>query len=401
MSSSAVLAFEAALQRGLPDTPAMSPLSATGHFESLIKARKKAAAAPAPEALPDNPTGALGRGTGTKKSSFEFRHPHLVHEGNFKLLPVVTRGKVTHVPIHPSHAMYNHESMKDAEEYTVHNPLESLARIGHSQRKKANSAQMKGAENPNSKYHYAYLLEQMSRELHPMTSQNAAHRGKQARGVHPHVAVRNVTSGSFAQDNQYKQSKNNPRTLGEHLTRIHDRSTGQASRHATNFVHSVVRAEMVTRGLNRIFDVARSMGKNFHGETPADVLHAEVMKRPLLNYSGRREIQGFHPEHLNSKHNTLSTGDFDAAGKPQWKPNPFYGRKKGDPHPLAEHLGDAAAKLNNHQDMATHLHSVPFGNGNSAEFQDKELVAHYLPHEVDTKGILKTHARMRGMPVAG
>lgn len=401
MSSSAVLAFEAALQRGLPDTPAMSPLSATGHFESLIKARKKAAAAPAPAALPDNPTGELGRGTGNKDVSFEAAHPHLVHGGRFKLMPVKTRTTTVHVPIGPSHSLYSHESLKDAQEYTVHNPLEAVARIGYRQRQTATSEQMKGAENPNSKHHPAYLFEQISRELHPMTSQNAAHRSKRGRGVHPQIAVRNVTSGNFSQDNQYQESKSNPRTLGEHLARIQDRSTGQASRHATNFVHSVMRAEMVTRGLNRMFEVARGMGKDFHGETSADVLHTEVMKRPLSNYSGRREIQGFHPEHLGSKHNPLSSADYDKAGKPQWKPNPFYARKKGESHPMSEHLGADAEKLNNHQDMADHLHSLPTGHGGSEKFRGKELVTHYLPNEVNTKGIRTTHARMRGMPVAG
>lgn len=399
MTSFAVLAFEAALQRVSPDTPAMSPLSAVDRFDSLIKARKKKAAEAAPAPMPEQPTGQLGRGTGYKDDSFEFNHPHLVHGNEFKLLPVTSGGKTTHVPIGPDHKAYNSEAMLGAQRYTVErNPLEAIARIGYRMKQTMSSADMQHAENPNSRHHAAYLFDQISREMHPMSSRNLAHRQKKAGGMHPQVVLRNITSGMWSADNKDQQGKDNPANLGDSLTRIWDRSHSQGSKHAANLTTSVLRGEMITRGFNRIFHVARKMGKDFHGNMDLDLFHSEVQKHPLTDFSGRREIQGLHPEHLGSKHDPSAAADFDAKGKKTWRANPFYGRKKNTPHPMAEHLGsETADNFDNHVDFANHLVSLPISHGNRERKSGRALISHYLPGEVLTRGTLDTHARMRGV----
>lgn len=391
MPSAAVLAFESALRRAIPDTS----VTAADHFDALIKAKKKAAApAPTPAAAPapENPTGALGRGTGAKAGTFEHDHPHLVHGGTFKLYPQPGGSRST--PIGPSHKDWNYQGngidMTAAPVYKVHNPLETLNRIGHRQMKGLKPADMQGAENPNHPAHTAYLFKQTSIELHPETSQNAAFRQKKSRGTHPQIAVRNVTSGAFTGTNQYTASKDNPRTLGEEMGRIRS-DAPNASKHAKHLTHRVVRAEMVTRGFNRLFDVARGMGKDFHQDMDPAALHGAALQRNLMDYSGRREVQGFHAEHLGSKHNPLSAGDVNAAGKPTHKANPFFSQKKGEAHPL----GDDLKHINNFEDLATHLQSRPIGHGNMAQFKGKEHVVDYLPGEADS--VLHTHARMRGI----
>lgn len=395
MKPSAVLAFESALQQRMPDT-VQTP--AGRQFEALLKAKR-----PSKKAKPENPTGALGRGTGAKDTSFESVNPHLVHGGTFKLLPSTNPSKPG-TPIGPTHAMYHHESMADSPEYKVHNPLETISRIGYRAHQTLQAHEQIGYENPNHPHHVAYLYKQTNAALHPESSHMQAFRGKKGRGVHPQVAVRNVTSGAFSSaDNQYTAGKDNPRTLGESLGRIWNaagvrESDGKAydnrSKHATNFVHSSVRAEAVTRGLNRMFHVARGLKDKFHGEMDHEELHGHLMSHNLADFSGRREIQGFHQEHLGSKHNPKASADFK-AGKPAWKPNPYFARAKKEAHPLAAHLGSAAERLDNFQDLNDHLASLPVGgHGNSKELKDKLFIAHRLPGEA--AGALQMHHRIRG-----
>jgi hypothetical protein len=418
MASSASRLFEVALTR-LPDMSA----PASTHFDALIKARKKAAApapvaeaadaaadpvapapkasrgrkkkaaASAPAAKPENPQVSFGRGSGDRPDDFADRHPHLVHGGTFKLQPGKEGTKST--PIGPNNPMYHSEALADATEYKVHNPLETVARIGYNVTKKTTQSDQAGWDSPNHRHHAGYIFTQMAGELHPETSQNAAFHAKKPRGMHPQIAIRNLAIGNWLQGNQHQAAKDNPRTLGEHMDRIRQNKGGSASIHASNLTGAAFRMEGFTRGMNRLFHVARGMGDKFHGDMDHLELHDALMNHDLEQFSGRREIQGFHPEHLGSKHNPMSAGDFDAGGKKTWKPHPFFSQAKGVPHPIGN------AKADNMVDFAEHLTKVPISHGGSKAIKDSggELVSHYLPKQAQSHR--ENYARLKGIKLSG
>lgn len=397
MTSAAARLFESALRR-TEDTVAKSVVAA--HFEDLIKARKKkAAAAPAPK--PENPQVSFGRGSGDRPDDFADRHPHLVHGGTFKLLPS-TEGKGKSTPIGPKHPSYNAQikdafgkvthDMTSATEYKVHNPLETVARIGYGIKQKTKPNDQAGWDSPNHPAHLGYVFDQMSDELHPETSQNAAFHAKKPRGMHPQNAIRNITVGNWVNSNQWGSAKDQPRTLHEHMSRIRETKGGNASVHSANLTGAVFRMEQFTRGMNRLFHVARGMGDKFHGDVDHTALHDALTQHDLQDFSGRREVQGFHPEHLSSKHNPSAAADFHGGGKPAWKPHPFFASPKGEPHPMGNE------KLNNMTDLADHLMKLPSGHGSSKKFKEegRELFSGYLPNQANRHR--ENYARVRGLP---
>lgn len=398
MSHKAVLMFESALQKALPNTDS----AASSEFELLLKARKKAkaeAAAPAEAPAVNNAAPQqMGRGTGNKPTEFNDVYPHLVHGKKFKILSAPGAKELKTIgEHHPDYAKH------DAPEFKADNPYEKISRMGYELQRKlgamspADQAEAtRDYEHPNHPNHIAYAAKLIQQTMDQQASHNVAFRSKHAGGQSPQQAKEAIGSGLWRVTN--KRATGAGQTEVEQPKHFHDLLSriaaggSDASKHTEHAVSQLARGAAITANFNRLLHSARGLGEKFHSMSAEEFQKHTVRNHDIADFSQARIAPGFHDDHLkNTKgHNPLAAGDFDAKGKATHKPIYFFStkRKKGE-QPQSKLHG-----FDNLRDVMTHMHSLEVSDGRAEKGSGKQLMHDYLTPAA--KARLSAHAAMFG-----
>lgn len=397
MSSLAVHAFEAALNRAAPHTSAVQPTSrAAASFDLLLKAR----APKAPKASANAPAEQLGRGgSGRTEPSLEGMAPHLVHGGEYKVVTYPGQKKST--TIGPSHSDWGHADFAKHEVHKGDNPWEPLSRLGHAMEQHIQTLPpedrkiaLTDYEHPSHPFHLAYVSKLIKQTLDPSSPHFAKHKASGTLGN----LQQQVPSARWSVSNQDAASTQLPKNHHEDVGRLKTASSDSAATFAAGNVGRSVRAKATIASLNRYMDVARKHG--IGPDTDPAEFTARAHALPLNRYSARRAPEGFLPEHLSGKHDPTIKGDIHARGKkkgqPTHTPSAEFAIPAGEKSHWEDTLGaEGAAKLNNHHDLIEHYKTLPVGSGNDAKFKGKVPGIHYLPSRA--KAHLDAHDRMFGV----
>lgn len=342
MAIPAVQAFEKSLGRRLAYSPA---LSAASHFERLLKA------SPEP----------LGRGTGTKPSSFEEVNPHLL---DGKSVRVVKHPKLGEMVLGEGHAEYKQHPV--VHEFKVTNPFESLHRMGWQMSQELNGMSAdeqkeisSSYEHPEHPYHLAYHYKIGTELLDPKSKHFSAHLAKKAGGMSQARINDNISHLVIPANNQFRKWNELPKTVHEWFSgRLKDPKN--KSTYASDLASMAGRSAAWIAGGNRYFHTMRGNAKSGVNMTDAHEFHGAASAFPLDKFSARRVAPGFHTAHVAGDHNVLATADFDAKGQPTWKPHEFWASDKSGESPMPGHITTA-------HDYVRHLHAAPVGDGRDAK----------------------------------
>lgn len=403
MSHKALLMFETALQKALPNTDS----GAVSEFELLLKARKKAKAeapatapaaeatpAPAPEAAADDlpevgELESLGRKSGKKPQTFDEQHPYVRAGKKYKMAYI--RSIDDHVVVGEDHPSYKNIKAKEYE--TKHSPFEHLARLGHEQQREISQMsaddqkRMRSNYNhPDHKYHLAYISKLVTENMNPLTEHVKANRNKKAGGLNAAQQQEYTAAGMWNTTNQAKKSSETPRHSHDLFNRI-AADSDNASSFAHNTADALSRSTVVTASLNRMYHAARELGhKRFSQMSAGEFSKHARTNYELRDFSQARVAPGFTADHLGMSHNPMAAGDYDAKGNPTHEPIGYHhpkNRAKGAPtHGLYG--------MDNARDMMTHMHSLPVGKGSSG-MKGQELLHDYVTPAIKQQ-VLDTHA---------